>query len=331
LCFFPQWLLALGLVGALAACEEAGQRAVEEGDAGPESAGGDADPPTVALVMKTLTNPFFVEMERGARRAEEEFGVDLVVRTAAQETSIEQQIDIVDDLVRSGIDALVIAPGDSVRLIPVLRQAQDAGVVVVNIDNRLDPDFMAEAGLDDIPFISVDNEEGAYLSAGYIAERADGPAEAVIIEGIRDADNAQARLRGARRAFADAPHVTLVASETANWKIDEAYGVTQAILEAHPGTDLIFAANDMMALGAVQYLQEAGLTGQIRIAGFDALDEAEDAIAAGAMAASVDQQAAVQGYLGIQYATRLLDGEQVPVETTVPVRLVTRESLAAAD
>jgi ribose transport system substrate-binding protein len=315
----------------LAACGEAEQHAGEGGDAGPGPAGGEADPPTVALVMKTLTNPFFVEMERGARRAEEEFGVDLVVRTAAQETSIEQQIDIVDDLVRSGIDALVIAPGDSVRLIPVLRQAQDAGVVVVNIDNRLDPDFMAEAGLDDIPFISVDNEEGAYLSAGYIAERADGPAEAVIIEGIRDADNAQARLRGARRAFADAPHVTLVASETANWKIDEAYGVTQAILEAHPGTDLIFAANDMMALGAVQYLQEAGLTGQIRIAGFDALDEAEDAIAAGAMAASVDQQAAVQGYLGIQYATRLLDGEQVPVETTVPVRLVTRESLAAAD
>lgn len=94
----------------------------------------------VGLVMKTLTNPFFVEMEKGARRAEKEFGIDLQVKTAAQETSIEQQIQIVDDMIAAKLDAIVIAPGDSQRLVPVLKKAVDSGMKVVNIDNRLDPE-----------------------------------------------------------------------------------------------------------------------------------------------------------------------------------------------
>ncbi|MCB0021873.1 MAG: substrate-binding domain-containing protein, partial [Caldilinea sp.] len=88
--------------------------------------------------MKTLTNPFFIEMEKGARRAEQELGIELIVKTGAQETSIEQQIAIVDDFIARGVDAIVIAPGSSTELIPVLKKAQDAGIVVINIDNRLD-------------------------------------------------------------------------------------------------------------------------------------------------------------------------------------------------
>lgn len=340
-------LLALAfaclLLVAMSGCDEPPAETTESTAAGDEepaasaasdgvgtTGDGQDDPHTVALVMKTLTNPFFVEMERGAREAEEDFGITLVVRTAAQETSIEQQIAIVDDLIRSDIDAIVIAPGDSVRLIPVLRQAQEAGVVVVNIDNRLDPQFMAEAGLTGVPFISVDNEEGAYLAARHIVDQVDGPAEAVIIEGIRDADNAQARRRGAERAFAESPEVTVVARETANWKIDEGYAVARQLLTAHPDVDLIFAANDMMGLGAIQYLHEAGLTGDVRVAAFDALDEALDAVRDGTLSATIDQRAATQGYLGIDYAVRMLNGEEMPDETMVDVQLVTRESLAGA-
>jgi len=328
------WLFGLLFLFVAAGCDEppadgAGEEpAAANSPAGETGEAVDSEPPTIALVMKTLTNPFFVEMERGAREAEDEFGIELVVRTAAQETSIEQQIAIVDDLIRSDIDAIVIAPGDSVRLIPVLRQAQEAGVVVVNIDNRLDRQFMAEAGLTGVPFISVDNEEGAYLAARHIAGQVDGPAEAVIIEGIRDADNAQARLRGAERAFAESPAITVVARETANWKIDEGYAVARALLTEHPGVDLVFAANDMMALGAIQYLNEAGLGDDVEVAGFDALAEALDAVRAGTLAATVDQRAAMQGYMGVEYAIGMLRGEDMPDETMVDVRVVTRDTLS---
>ena len=124
----------------------------------------DITPPIrVALVMKTLTNPFFIEMERGARDAVDEFNIELIVRTAAQETSIEQQIEIINQLVRDEVDAIVVAPGDSLSLIPVLKNAKDAGIIVINIDNRLDPEFSKSHGLLNVPFISVDNEQGAYF------------------------------------------------------------------------------------------------------------------------------------------------------------------------
>jgi ribose transport system substrate-binding protein len=288
-----------------------------------------APPTRVALVMKTLTNPFFVEMERGARVAERDLGIQLIVRTAAQETSIEQQIEIVEELIQEAVDAIVIAPGDSVELIPVLRRAQEAGIVVINIDNRLDPTVSASSGLTDVPFISVDNEQGAYLAGQAISADISTPTQAAIIEGIREAQNAQDRRDGALRAFEENANITVVASESANWMIDEAYAVAEQIFTANPDIGLVFAANDIMALGVIQYLQETNRA-DVRVAGFDALAEALEAIRAGTLAVTVDQQAALQGETGVRYAIRALNGETLPPETMVDVLVVTSETLAAA-
>jgi len=117
----------------------------------------------IALVMKTLTNPFFVEMEKGARKAEKELGINLIVKTGAQETSVEQQITIIEELIKEKIDVILIAPADSVQLIPVLKKAQDAGIKIINLDNQLDAQSMEKVGLTNVPYISVDNVKGAYL------------------------------------------------------------------------------------------------------------------------------------------------------------------------
>jgi ribose transport system substrate-binding protein len=321
-------LLAAVLALALAACDDADepqQPAPPQQSTAAGSTGG-ADRPTVALVMKTLTNPFFAEMERGARRAASDLAVELVVRTAAQETSIEQQIAIVDGLIRDRVDAIVIAPGDSGRLIPVLKKAQDAGIAVVNIDNALDGELAASFGLKPIPFVSVDNEEGAFKSARALAAASDGPVEALIVEGIRDAGNAEARRRGARRALEETGRVRIVASETANWKIDEGFAVAKAAFEAHPGIRLVFAANDMMALGVVEYLKQGGHR-DVLVAGYDNLEEARRAVRNGDLVATVDQQAAEQGYRGIDYAVRALKGEALPPVTLLDTLLVDRASV----
>lgn len=276
----------------------------------------------IALVMKTLTNPFFIEMEKGARKAAAELNMELIVKTAAQETSFEQQVAIVDDLVRNKlVDALVVAPADAYHLIPSLKKARDAGIAVVNIDARLDPKQMESVGLTEVPFISVDNEQGAFLSAQTLIAGVTKPTEAAIVEGIRSADNAQARKNGAIRAFGSNPAVKVVTSESANWKIDEAYQVAKSMYAKHPDIGLIFAANDMMALGVLKYLSDSGRK-SVKVAGFDALDEAREAIRQGTLVASVDQQAAEQGYQGVQYAVRLVKGEQLPMQTLLNVKLV---------
>jgi len=280
----------------------------------------------IALVMKTLTNPFFVEMERGARRAEKELGVELRVKAASQETAIEHQIQIVEDLIRMKVDAIVVAPGDSLRMVPVLKAAQDAGIKIINIDNRLDPEAVKQQGMTTVPFISVDNEKAAYESARYIAQQVKKPTQAAIIEGIRSADNARQRKAGAERAFQENPLIRVVAQDTANWKIDEGYEVTRKIFTSHPDVALLFCANDMMALGALKYLQEAGRAG-VKVAAYDALEEAREAVKAGRLAVTVDQQAAEQGYQGVMLAIRAIRGDSLPEVTLIDTRLVTAEGL----
>jgi len=265
---------------------------------------------TIALVMKTLTNPFFIEMESGARRAEKEFNIKLLVKTAAQETSIQQQIGIVERLIDDAVDAIVIAPGDSIELIPSLARAQKAGIVVVNIDNKLDDDFARRNDMEPIPFISVDNRKSAYEVTQYLISRLQKPTNVAIIEGIRKAQNSQDRKDGALQAFNESELTTVVAIESAHWKIDEAYSVTQDIFELHPDIGAIFSANDMMGLGVLEYLSNSGRT-DVLVASFDALEDAVKAVLSGELVATVDQKPAEQGYLGVQTALKMLQEESV--------------------
>lgn len=280
----------------------------------------------IALVMKTLTNPFFIKMEKGARLAEKERDINLIVKTGAQETSIDQQIAIVEELISSKVDAIVIAPGDSTELIPVLKKAQEANIVVVNIDNQLDPEVSEKLGLKNVPFISVDNLQGAYLSAKYISDKLTKPTRVAIIEGITSAKNSQDRKNGALKAFKENKDITNIEVYSANWKIDEAYTVTKKMFEKNPDIGAIFCANDMMALGAVKYLQETGKT-NVLVAGFDALDEAKEAIMSHKMMVTVDQQADTQGYKGVKYAFDMLNGTSVEQKLYVDVKLIDEQSL----
>jgi ribose transport system substrate-binding protein len=299
---------------------------IPQGNGAEHSTGPLPEGKTIGLVMKTLTNPFFIDMEKGARRAEKELGIRLLVKTGAKETSIDQQIAIVEDMILQRVDAIVIAPGSSTHLIPVLEKAQKAGIWVVNIDNRLDPDLSKKLKLNNVPYVSVDNMQGAYLSARYISQNARLPASAAILEGIRTAANAEQRKQGALKAFKEVPGIRVVAMETANWKIDEAVTVTAAIFAANPDVTLLFCANDMMALGAIQYLQITGKN-DVRVAGFDALSEAVKAIRENKLQATVDQNAAQQGYLGVKYAVDLIRGIKPPLETMIDIKLINRDNL----
>jgi len=285
--------------------------------------------PTVALVMKTLLNPFFVAMKEGAEAAARDHEVRLLVRTAATETSYAKQVGILDALIDTGVDAVVISPADSVQVIPALKRVQQAGIVLINIDNPLDRAAAQAYDLEPVPLITVDNERGAYLAAAHIAAQVpDGErAQAAILEGLPGIDTTLTRRRGATRAFADVPRVTLVASETANFEITQAHAVTLSLLDRFPNLRLLFASNDMMAIGAVRALKDTHRTG-VLVAGFDALEEAKDAIRRGDLEVTVDQQAHRQGYLGVSYAVRRLAGEALPDRTIVDILLVHAGTLA---
>ncbi len=330
-------LLATLLIAMLAACQDAsdqrdgpdkkaGAPASLHGTAAPSGSGKPAARINVALVMKTLTNPFYVEMEQGARRAAKEFGVDLQVRTGSQETSIEQQIQIVDELIQARVKAIVIAPGDSRRLVPILKKAQDSGIVIIDIDNRLDAIAMQSQEMKNIPFVGVDNEKSSFQSVKFAVDQIKKPTSVGILEGIRSTENSRLRVQGAEHAFATSKLIKVLAKESANWKIDEGREVARRLLVKYPEIRLLYCANDMMALGAIKYLQDSGKK-NVAVIGYDALDEAVKAIKQGSMLATVDQSAAEQGYVGVVLAVRSLEGVVVPPVTVIDTRMVTADSL----
>lgn len=323
-------LICLSLLCTIGGCgkKEAGIQLLENNGAISAAASDDASKTkkNIALVMKTLTNPFFVEMEKGARQGEKEFNINLIVKTGAQETSIDQQIAIVEELIRDKVDAIVIAPGGSTELVPVLKKAQDANIIVVNIDNQLDQELSAKLGLTNVPFISVDNERGAYLSAKYISDLVQKPTRVAIIEGITSAKNAQDRKNGALKAFRENSNITSIITETANWKIDESYQVTKKLFTQYPDIGAIFCANDMMALGSIQYLKETNRN-NVLVAGFDALSEAKDEIKNHRLMVTIDQQPSVQGYLGVSYALKMINKQSVEQKQFIDVKVVTEATL----
>jgi len=321
-------LLLAGSMALLGACSDSSTQAVKSvavvapmADTAPK-----AHAPKLALIMKSLTNPFFIEMETGARRAEREAGVELQVIATSQETAVEQQIQLVEDQIKRKVDAIIITPNDPQRLVPALKRAQDAGIKVVNIDDRLNPETVAASGMKPVPFISVDGEDAAYRAAKFAAAPIDQPSEVAILEGVRSTENSAKRLRGAERAFKENAKLKLVASETARWKIDEGYEVAKHMFAAHPKIRVVSCANDLMAIGVMKYLAESGKTG-VRVAGFDALDEAKAAIRAGNMAVTVDQQSAQQGYQGVMTALKSMRGETVESIVRVEARLLTGDDL----
>lgn len=280
----------------------------------------------VVLVLKSFTNPFFVEMAKGARTAQQVVDLDLQIMTTTPETSVEQQIRMVEGLIKARADAIVITPVDVRRLVPVLKKAQDAGIKLMNIDERLDPGALKANGLQTVPFVGVDSERGAYQAAKFMAAQIRQPTQAAIIEGIPGTNTSIDRKRGAQRAFDENGHLRIVATGAANWKADEAYELAKSMFKTHPKIGIVYCTNDLMAIGLIRYLQESGRS-KVLVAGFDALDEAKRAIRAGQMVVTVDQLAARQGYLGVTSALKLVHGDTVSDQTLIDTALVTSSTL----
>ena len=278
--------------------------------------------PRVALVLKTLNSPFFIDMQTGAQAAADRLGIDLVVQAAEREVDVEKQMQIVENLIQTGVKALLITPSGSREIIPVLAKANAANIPVIVVDTRLDPKAATAASVKIASFVGSDNYEGGRVAGAELILVTKGKAKVGLLEGIPGHDTGDSRLRGFKDATKDTPGVKVVASQTANWERDQGFTVFQNMLQAHPEIDAVFACNDMMALGAIEAIAAAGRTGKIRVIGFDAVDDARKAIEAGTMVASVAQFPGEMGRLAVEGASKLMKGETIAAEQQVRIELI---------
>jgi ribose transport system substrate-binding protein len=284
--------------------------------------------PRVALVLKTLNNPFFIDMQKGAQEAAKHLGVDLVVQAAEREVDVDKQMQIIENLIQTRVQALCITPSGSKEVVPAIAKANAARIPVVIVDTRVDEKAAAEAGIRLDGFVGSDNYEGGKVAGEYLIQVTGGKARVGLLEGIPGHETGDSRLKGFHDAVKNAPGVKVVASQTANWERDQGFTVFQNMLQAHPEIDALFACSDMMALGAVEAIAAAGKTGKVRVIGFDAVDDARKAIAAGTILASVAQFPSEMGRLAVEDAVKLIRGEKPPAERKVRIELVTKATVS---
>lgn len=291
----------------------------------PQTSG--AQKPRIGFVMKTLNNPFFIQMEEGAKKAAQAFNVELIAQAADREIDVERQMQIIENLIESKVDALCITPSGSREVVTAIAKANQAKIPVFIVDTKVDEKTAKDMGVTTVTFIGSDNYQGGLLAGQHYAKKYQEPTEIAVLEGIPGHETHDSRLRGFMDGVKDAPQLKVVASQPANTERDQGYNVFQNILQTNPNVKALFATNDMMALGAMEAISAAGKEGQIAIIGFDAIEEARDVIRQGRMEGSIAQFPDEMGKVAVESAVKVLKGETIPPSIPVKIELITKENV----
>ncbi len=271
---------------------------------------------TIGVSISRLSNPFFISLVEGAQAAADQLGVELIVVDAADNPSTEAAN--IEDLIAQGVDAILINPTDSDAVVPSVAAANAAGIPVFTIDRSAN-------GGEIVSHIASDNVAGGALAAQYLCRKLGGSGNVVELEGIPGTSAARDRGAGFNAYMSEnCPGVTIVARQTANFNRAEGLTVFENILQAQAEIDGVFAHNDDMILGAIEAANAAGRAGIVFV-GFDAVDDAVAAVRAGALAATVAQQPALMGAIGVETAAAFLAGASVDASIPVGLSLVTND------
>lgn len=270
---------------------------------------------TLGLAVSTLQNPFFVSLRDGAQTAADRLGVDLVVKDAGDDA--EQQKAQVQELIDAKVSAILINPVDGDAIVPAVEAANAANIPVLTIDR-------SASGGTIVSHVASDNLAGGRMAAGYLIENLGGSGKVVELEGIAGTSAAEARGAGFNEAVAEAEGIEIIARETANFNREEGKTVFAQILEQHEQIDGVFAHNDEMILGALEAAKEADRAGAIRFVGFDAVEDAVAAVESGDLLATIAQQPAEMGRLGVEAAVDHLNGKPIPASLPVDLALITK-------
>ncbi len=268
---------------------------------------------TIALVVSTLNNPFFVSLKDGAQKEADKLGYNLVVLDSQNNPA--KELANVQDLTVRGTKLMLINPTDSDAVGNAVKMANQAKIPVITLDR------MANQGTV-VSHIASDNVAGGKMAGDFIAKKLGEGAKVIELQGIAGASAARERGEGFKQATA-AHKFNVLASQPADFDRTKGLNVMQNLLTAHPDVQAVFAQNDEMALGALRALQTAGKS-DVLVVGFDGTDDGVKAVEGGKLGATVAQMADQIGVIGVETADKVLKGEKVESKIPVELKLVTK-------
>lgn len=267
---------------------------------------------SMALVVSTLNNPFFVTLKDGAEAKAKELGYQMVVLDSQNDPA--KELANVEDLTVRKVSAILVNPTDSAAVGNAIMLANKAGIPVLTLDRG--------ANVGEVKaHIASDNVAGGKMAGDFIANKLGKNIDVIQLEGIAGTSAARDRGEGFAQAV-KANGFKVLASQPADFDRTKGLNVMENLLAAHPDVKAVFAQNDEMALGALRATQAAGK--QVLIVGFDGTDDGKAAVKSGKLGATVAQQPALIGAMGVETADKVLKGETVEKYIPVPLQVVSQ-------
>ena len=267
---------------------------------------------TIAMVVSTLNNPFFVTMKEGAESKAKTLGYKLIVLDSQNDPS--KELANIEDLTVRGVKAILINPTDSDAVSNAIRMANRANIPVITLDRGASRGKV-------VSHIASDNVAGGEMAGKYISDTIGANAKVIQLEGIAGTSAARERGQGFMQAVAS-NKMNLLASQPADFDRTKGLNVMENMLAANPDVQAVFAQNDEMALGALRAVQASGK--DVLIVGFDGTKDGIAAVNRGILGATIAQQPALIGALGVETADKVLKGLSVEKSIAVPLQVITK-------
>jgi ribose transport system substrate-binding protein len=268
---------------------------------------------TLALVVSTLNNPFFVTLKEGAEAKAKELDYKLLVLDSQNDPA--KELANVEDVLNKKIALMMINPTDSDAVRSAIKAANRKNIPVVTLDRGAN-------GGKVVSHVASDNVLGGEMAGKLIIDTLKGKGNVVELLGVAGTSAARDRGEGFNKAIKTASGIKVVASQPADFDRTKGLNVMENILQAQAEIDAVFAHNDEMALGAIKAIQ--GTKREILVVGFDGTDDGAKAVQDGSMLATVAQQAGKIGAIGVETADKILKGEKVSEYTPVALKLITK-------
>src|SRR5882762_1511903 len=281
-----------------------------------------ADGETIAVFTKNQTNPYFQTVRVGADVAAKSLNAKTLHFIPTKPDSIPEQLSQIEDVVVKKPNAIVFIPVDYKAMVPGIEKINEAGIPAVNITDR-------SAGGKFVSFIGADDYSLGLETARYLLKTLGGKGNIVIIEGVKGTLTNVDRIRGFNDALKENPGAKLLASQPGNYQRLQALQVMENLMQSNSQIDGVLAANDAMAIGAIEALDGANRKAQV--IGINGTKEAIDAIKSGKLLASGDYNGFAQGCLGTMMAIRTLRDQPVINEIVLKPTVIAKDNYQPFD
>jgi ribose transport system substrate-binding protein len=295
--------VSLGLLVTLIACHRSKQK-------------------VIAIVPKGQGHIFWQTVHAGAKAAGEKFGVTVLWNGPASEIEISKQINILEDFINRRVDGIVVAPSDQKALVPVIESAVRRGIPVTIFDSGAETESY-------VSFVSTDNYQGGVKAAHRMAEVLNKKGNVAIVGVMPGSASTTQRENGFKETIAkEYPQLKIVAFQYGMSDRARSLAVTEDILTANPNLDGIFGPNESSSIGAAQAVKGRGLTGKVKVVGFDSSPSLTTDLQEGVIDSLIVQNPFAMGFEGVRTICEKLDGKSPARRIDTGVTVVTKSNLS---